>query len=417
MKYLYGDLTEFPAQEDTLQLLRGMVEMSVNVLALDEQIENLHEQMQSQREQLASFMEEIDSFKQDLLEYIERSASSRQRHKETLQPIAHNCSIQVNRAVKQGKAEIISAAEHTLAELQAHLQSHRQSCQRAFQAFFRPAMLPLQNNKLSCQLDGTSYRVAVEITDVAGICCTYVVDASVVEMFARPRRFADILPGKHDIPIGLKKAWLKREPVAQSQRFDDFLLAEVNDSDEQVTMKFLRRPTASGEGLVVRLNKKDPQALELVRLDDAGRREAVDRRLLGTEHIDTFLLLWQQLQPALLMLYRSGGTLSAVSLDGRDVLDQRLVPELVKRLVHFLAPTVREIDARSPSPLELSLKLEHDTGRREELYVSKKDLAEKICTLSSVRRALFTPLGIDPNLGETTAEEPLDDGPTRPDSN
>ena len=108
MKYLYGDLTEFPAQEDTLQLLRDMVDMSVKVLGLDEQIENLREQMQSRREWLAAFMEEIDAFKQDLLGYIERSAANRQEQQKTLLAIAHSCSNQVNRAIKQGKAEVIA---------------------------------------------------------------------------------------------------------------------------------------------------------------------------------------------------------------------------------------------------------------------------------------------------------------------
>ncbi|RLB59773.1 MAG: hypothetical protein DRI34_00740 [Deltaproteobacteria bacterium] len=416
MKYLYGDLTEFPAQEDTLQLLRDMVDMSVKVLGLDEQIENLREQMQSRREWLAAFMEEIDAFKQDLLGYIERSAANRQEQQKTLLAIAHSCSNQVNRAIKQGKAEVIAEAERVLADLQARLQAQQQACRQAFQQFFRPALLPLQANRLHCLLDDSAYRVSVEITDVAGICCTYAVDASAVEMFSQPRRFADILPGKHEIPVGLKKAWLKREPVAHSQRLDDTLLAEINDSDERVSMRFIRRQAASGDGLLVRMSKNDPQSVELFRIDDSGQPEPVDRQLLGPEHIDTLQLLWQQLQPSLLALYRCGGTLSTVSLDGRDVLDKQLVPELVKRLVHFLAPTIREIDARSPSPLELCLKLEHESGRREELYVSKKELAEKICRLSTSRRALFTPLGIDPNLGEPTGEDPLDDGPTLPDS-
>jgi hypothetical protein len=74
----------------------------------------------------------------------------------------------------------------------------------------------------------------------------------------------------------------------------------------------------------------------------------------------------------------------------------------------MFAPIVAEIARRSPNALELSLKCETDGGRREELYLRKKDLVAKLEPLTPPARALFAPLALTrEESGVEIAEEDI----------
>ena len=66
-----------------------------------------------------------------------------------------------------------------------------------------------------------------------------------------------------------------------------------------------------------------------------------------------------------------------------------------------MAPVVREIAKRSLAPTELVLKRQTGDGRREEIFVSRRDLQMKLRGLGPATRAVFAPL----ELGEPPADE------------
>jgi hypothetical protein len=66
-----------------------------------------------------------------------------------------------------------------------------------------------------------------------------------------------------------------------------------------------------------------------------------------------------------------------------------------------MAPVVREIAKRSLAPTELVLKRQTGDGRREEIFVSRRDLQVKLRGLLPATRAVFAPL----ELGEPPAED------------
>jgi hypothetical protein len=115
--------------------------------------------------------------------------------------------------------------------------------------------------------------------------------------------------------------------------------------------------------------------------------------------------------------------LLSVTLDGADVVEQDLVIAFVERLVQMFSPIVSEIARKSSNATELSLKREHDDGRREELYLRKQELAKRIEPLTAPARGLFAPLGLAPRAEQPLAFTPRpesvrlgrpSDQPTRP---
>ena len=53
-----------------------------------------------------------------------------------------------------------------------------------------------------------------------------------------------------------------------------------------------------------------------------------------------------------------------------------------------------EVARRSPNEHELSLKVENDTGRREEIYLRKAQLVSALASVTPKARGVFDPLGL-----------------------
>jgi hypothetical protein len=49
---------------------------------------------------------------------------------------------------------------------------------------------------------------------------------------------------------------------------------------------------------------------------------------------------------------------------------------------------------RSPNEHELSLKVENDSGRREEIYLRKAQLVSSLSSVTPKERGVFDPLGL-----------------------
>ena len=94
-------------------------------------------------------------------------------------------------------------------------------------------------------------------------------------------------------------------------------------------------------------------------------------------------------------LYTKRETLEGTYLMGIDVLGKTLVFDLTKRIAEIFAPIISEIEKRSPSDEELSLKEEDKTGKRGEIYLKKTHIKEKLRAIDAKGSQLLEILGID----------------------
>ncbi|HEX9105392.1 MAG TPA: hypothetical protein VF997_24445, partial [Polyangia bacterium] len=124
---------------------------------------------------------------------------------------------------------------------------------------------------------------------------------------------------------------------------------------------------------------------DLDETDSSKIRELKDKVLAGTAD-----------------LRRARRSLVEAALGDKPLADERDPKVMVERLVAEMAPVVREIAKRSLAPTELVLKRQTGDGRREEIFVSRRDLLVKLRPLGKEARAVFAPL----ELGEPPAEDP-----------
>jgi hypothetical protein len=84
----------------------------------------------------------------------------------------------------------------------------------------------------------------------------------------------------------------------------------------------------------------------------------------------------------------------SVEYEGEPLSDAKWPEAVAERLIGQLAPVLNEIAARSGAPGEFVLRRDVAGGRREEVYVTKAELYEKVLVLPPSRRGTFERLGL-----------------------
>jgi hypothetical protein len=413
MRYLYGDLTEFPRQENSLELLERFVDMAVDVLKLDHEIDKSLASIEGDREFLTEALQDIDDFQRCVREAVEGTVAGRSDD-DVVSILAQGVADNLSHYIDDGKSKVVAKMEQRIRQTQAEIERIHQQIFGFLKSFFMTSRVPVGNNSLRCELRDSKYAATSQILDVTAVSCSYVLNTSASQFFAEPKRFGDLMPGKLDFPVGTKKARFKKEPVAETLRLDEALLILVVDDEERCEFRLQKSRGEGQEGLTVRVTKGAEGGIVVRRLDAAGSEHAVPADVLTPAHLESLAAFWKALSPHVVSLYGTRADISAVSIDGKDVVPNRLTQELVQRLVRFLAPTIREIDQRSPAVEELCLKLEHENGRREEIYIQKQKLTRRFLELPETLLKIVSPLGIDPDIQSIRPAPAAETKPAQP---
>lgn len=393
MLYLYGDLTEARCQEDTLKLLQRVVDMAVEVLKLQHEAEMAIKAAQREREIMVLAVGDIDSFHDTIQKAIESGIAGRPQD-ETVSQMGRSVAEVLAQRAKDGKSQIAARVDEHLTQAQA---KSGQTANQAFgvmKGFFMSSGLASAGSTFYCNLDGEDYLARSEIIDAAGICCSYSLDTAGSEFFSTVKRYGDLAPGKQEIPIDTKKGWLKKDPVPVTLRIDDAKLTQVTDTANDLEFRLVPRPGSGITEIVVRSAKALPGSMEVYKVDESKQTEMVPTDLFSSEHAEMLSMFSEGLTGHVTSLLGLRKGLINITVDGKDVAQERLYIDVVRRLIAYLAPVVREIETHSANPDELSLKIEHEEGRREEFFLRKKNLIQRISQLPGLLQALFEPLGL-----------------------
>jgi len=394
MRYLYGDLTEFPLQENTLEMVSRFVETAAALLALHHQIDRLEASIAADRQFCEDSLADVAKLQVRLNRSFDQAMEGRPAE-DVVSILARGAAEQVREYLDDGRARLRAKVEERVARTQAKIDARNAESLEHLSRFYVRHAPPMTSQALHCELREGRYHARADVLDAIGARGTYTLDAAGAGFLGAPRRLADLVPGRHELPVDTKRGWLKKEPVVQLARLDDATLVEVRDDAETAELSLAyRTPGNLGTGLRVRLTKGDEATLAVVRLEAGGAAVPVPDDLLQDEHRALLRQVGDVLADHVAALYESRTALEDLALGEDAVLGARRVPDLVRRLVKHLAPTVREIDRRSPAPEELCLKVEREGGRREEVYVPKAQLREHLAELPAELAELFEPLGL-----------------------
>lgn len=394
MTYLFGDSSPSDLEFDYIDFLRDALDYAVQVLAADERMSHDMARailVRKEGEAEAARLEALGAAQAGAIEGFDIGAP---------ESATALCAGELLR----GAAETVRAAiekvrngvNASVGKLEEESRRDREKCAEALAAFLRRHDLPQMTSELRLQqLDGNRYAARLYVRALGNLMAVVDLEIPPSHVLSTVARVDKVME-RLEVHAPESGGWLRKEVKLRAQRLDkEFITAVVANARE--TLIHLRA-AADGSGVGFDLTiREDGSRVSLQRVGeandappfelddtDSGRlRDLRDKLLAGTAE-----------------LRRARRGLLEASFGDTALSELRDQKSIVERLVAAMAPVVREIARRSLAPTELVLKRQTGDGRREEIFVSRKDLQVKLKGLGAASRAVFAPL----DLGELPAE-------------
>lgn len=390
MRYLYGDSSVFPHKFNFLSTLESFIACGARVVQLESEARSLQIATASAAAVRIKASDDLDRFHQVIVQAVQESTTK------SMQPQTTEYSKQLvdfaTRLVEDTKRAAVASNDRDQASVRAEVARRRSEIRSALETFLVAGRLPTLEAIVTMEFDGQCNFSSV-VTSPEGIMTSFKLAPTRLPVWHSPRKVSDFAQSVN-LMVGVKKSLFRRSIEPELINVDDYLITGFDLSDESAEIHlrkklqerdaFVFKMTRESSGLTAEVSHPSEEGgADLPTTVEAGDRLHLDR-------------LWQGLRTAADDVLDHKERLISLLLDGEDVFENDLALMLIERLIKYMAPTVGEIAKRSPNPMEFSLKVENDAGRREEIYVKKEDLLAKLMSLGEKERAVFAGFGLVP---------------------
>jgi hypothetical protein len=397
MTYLFGDSSPSNLQIDYIEFLREALDFSVAVLAA-------HERMMQGAARAILVKKEGDAEVQRLESLgavVARAVEAFDIGADTSATAA--CAQALLRGavetVRSSIDRVRASGASDVAAIEEEARRDRERCVEALGGFLKRHDLPQMTSELRLQQEaGTGYAARLYVRALENVQAVLDLDVPPSHLFGTVAR-VDKLVERLEVHAPETGGWLRKEVKLRPQRLDkEFVTAIV--AGAKVTMIQLRT-AADGTGVGFDLSvPEDAVRVSLRRVGESnGEAPPFDLDETDSAKIRD---LKDKMLASTVELKRARRALVEAAFGDKPLGEARDPKVIVERLVAEMAPVVREIAKRSLGPTELVLKRQTGDGRREEIFVSRRDLQVKLRGLGPAARAVFAPL----ELGEPPAEDP-----------
>ena len=398
MRFLYGDSAPFPLGYNFLATLEVFMAAATRIVQLESDARNIQKQTEELAQGRVKGLEALEQFHTVVMRAVQDTAQ-KVKHAHALE-YAHKVAEFASHYVDEHRRVTLGSSERESLQCRTENQSRVNEQRVQLEGCLKVAKLPVRATKVAMRLMGEGkdhrHHMTAFFDNPDGIQTGFTLNAAAVGAWALPRKVSE-LAQQVDLMVGIDKSWLRGTVTPKQVNVDDWIITQFDLADDSLEL-MLRRKLTEKETLLFHLRRTEGG------LSGVFEHPGQPANQLGTNDLIALERLWQALRHATREVLDFKERLETVSLDGNPVFEGGLVLPFVVRLVAMFAPTVREIAKRSPNEFELSLKQETDGGRREEIYLRKEQLVNKLQPLSSIGREVFAPLGLDSWVpGVTTA--------------
>jgi hypothetical protein len=395
LRYLYGDSAPFPLRYNFLSTLESFVGSAAIALALDAESRSLHTTASTAAVGRSKSIDELERFHVFMMQGL-REGAARTGDQFTSE-YARIMGEHATRHVEVARTLISQQNERELASVRLEVDRRKIDIRGSMETFFRVAKLPLLESRVTLGLvtDGREPRNVLSTISIIpeGIVAGFSLSIESLEDWKRPRRVSEFAQGV-DLMVGARKSWFSKKVEPEILHLDDYFVGGFEISDDAAEIR-LRKKADQPDALIFNVRKVDGELVaEIHRPEDPDVDGQLPSRVDAGDLVQ-LERLWQLLRTSSSSVLDRKEHVISIHLDGEDVFEGGLVVPLVERIIRILAPTLAEIDRRSPNASELSLKTETDAGHREEIYLNKDDLIRKLMALPPEERERFAPLGLE----------------------
>jgi hypothetical protein len=300
--------------------------------------------------------------------------------------------------VEQAAQALRGTREAEIASLRARTESEISELREEIRQAVRQLVLegtPLEASRYRMRLVDGEYRWWATCSFGGRLEVTFVIEPHGSTEWHEPRRVSSLV-GELAVQVGLKKGWLKKDLAPVLLDLDDLVIGAAVLEPGRAEIHLRKKSDATSGAVVLQLTREGTAVnAEIERPTESGETTMVHAAF---EDVGKLEELWNALTDAGESLLVHRVEVDSAALDGADVMGGDGVVGLIDLYVAEFAPIVSEIAQRSPSPRELSLKLEHDDGRREEIYLQKEKLAAHLAAVPADMLQKLTDLEILPSV-------------------
>jgi hypothetical protein len=402
MRYLYGDSVPFQLQYNFLTTLETFVTCAAQAVQRHFEIQQMLVSTADSVAARTKLQEELEAFHRLVMGSL-REFALRATH-----PVVADYTRQVQecavRIVEDNKRGELHTAEREQGQIRGEIERYRMEIRSALETFLTAGRLPVADSKVSMRHDNGYNEFSAVFTNPLKIVTSFKLTTAQVPAWSVPRKVSEFAQGL-TLQVGVKKSWITRKVQPEVLLLDEFIVGGFELSGDAAQIRLRKKPELK-DSLIFKLRRSEEAEIlvEVVRPEDDPTLDGLSSIIDAPDRAQ-LERLWQLLRSSVndVLLYKE--RLLSAEIDGGDVFEGERMLVFVKRVIKMFAPIVSEISRRSPNALELSLKHEHENGRREEIYLRKQDLVKRIEPLSPPARALFAPFAlIQEAEGETEVE-------------
>ena len=387
MSHVYGDSTPFPYDSNFIEQIRktvdcgvALLEAEVAIRAVRERAVSVEQLRKTERTRLAALS---DALKLTMTAFMSSSSERISRGAGRILELA--------RGVLDGE---VSALDGHVMDSQTHgareIEHAREKVYRAIEAFTLSHDLPHTETRVRLVAGEDAYAGTAAVQTPFGIESIFSLAIPAAHPWGKPRRVLD-LSASTEIHLPAETGIFSKRVTLQPFKLDRLFVAEASYGPDKAIIA-LRKAPRSGSGYEVELLFDEHRVL-LRRLGEDGSAEPLSELIeLAGEDLVHVERLWNRIHESAADLVERRQTMTSATFDGKNLRDDDAPHEILTRLLNVVAPVVQEIAQRSGAPGELVLRRDVGQGRREEIFITKAELHEKVETLPEAMRPFFDPL-------------------------
>jgi hypothetical protein len=392
MPYLYGDSTPSTLEINYIDFLRDALDFASQVLLADERQRVGSARADELRRAAEIQVARLESFG----DAVSRAVVTAMSASGTTDPAVTLCGQSVMRSSADVTAAAIdrvrAEAEAEIARLAAQAERDRGGAVQALGTLLLRHDLPDATTEIHVTLgEGSRHAAQLHVHALGDLNAVVDLDIAEGHAFSHALR-VDRLAPRLEVHAPEISGWLRKEVKLKPQRLDREYITGLTVSGSETRIALRSSVEGVGAGYDVVVKRGGPRTtVSLMRVGESAELPAFD---LTDEDETRMVDLEEKLVGSAVELMDARRTLVHATLGGQPLAGHPSPRAMVERLVDAMAPVVREIAQRSLTPNELVLKRLLDNGRREEIFLARRELAQKFEGLADGGRAILATLGL-----------------------
>jgi hypothetical protein len=387
-RYLFGDATPFPPDENFIDTLVAMAEACVSLFKADIAAESRRTKAEVARKHAGDELARVEALEGWINEAVSRLAPADPKSPSGAEAAAMRIAKAARVTVKQARAEI---------------GKRRDAAVRVALGYKLPSQIrePVEKFMLRFQLPNTRWGVQwragtktqpsqaeVRASAPHGISAEFSTALPVEGVWSRATGVAELV-SRLEVSVSRGPG----KPGSVLVPLHKYAITEVEASPkrEALTIRKTARKPSPGYQIVIRGGS---QSTPMITPIDVFGEPTGDTQAVEGEAATQLTSLWRRLLGSAPELVASRDTLATLRLGDQKMDELESPADLAEAMLQAVAPLVREMRLRSRVPGELILQRETPNGRRKELFLPREALQAKFSQLPARFARLFDGVGL-----------------------